>query len=103
MKRKRPIVTRKKMRARAAKKRSSRPKDRPFSRLALLILIGLAVGGGWFYYHKSVKEKAPPEEKLQNLIMENPDAEVLEMEDEGGKTNKPSNDESVPEVFRMEE
>ena len=99
MKRKKQVTPRKEMRARTSK---SRPKDRPFSRLALFILIGLVGGGFWLYYNQSVKDQEPPEAQIDSLIIDNPDAEVLEMEEKGQLTNS-SSDENVPEVFRMEE
>ena len=78
MKRKKPVTYRKKTRVRS----SNSTTDRSFSRLALLILLGLVGAGIWLYYHQSVKEQEPPEAQLNSLILENPDAEVLEMEEE---------------------
>ena len=101
MKRKKTVTFRKKTRTRSSQ---SQTKDRSFSRLALIILIGLIGAGFWLYYHQSVKDQETTEAKLNSLILENPEAEVLEMEEEGkDPTNKPPTDESVPEVFRMEE
>lgn len=100
MKHKKIVTYRKKPRTRSSSKQS---KDRSFSRLAFIILIGLVGVGFWLYYHQSVKDKESPETKLNSLILENPEAEVLEMEEEKGQTNQSSTDESVPEVFRMEE
>lgn len=103
MKRKKQVTPRKKMKARTSK---SKPKDQPFSRLALVILIALVSVGFWLYYHQSVKDQETPEAKLDSIILDNPDAEVLEMEEESQSTNSNTHsnlDESVPEVFRMEE
>lgn len=88
-----------------AKTRKKTVKDRSFSRLALFLLLGLVVGVGALYYRQSTQEQEPPETKLDHLILDNPEAEVLEMEDVGQpeESSTATNDESVPEVFQMEE
>ncbi|MEZ5406007.1 MAG: hypothetical protein R3F23_07510 [Verrucomicrobiia bacterium] len=78
-------------------------KDRSFSYLALLLLLGVVGGVGALYYRQSTQEQEPPEAKLDHLILDNPDAEVLELEPSEKKTTPTNEDESVPEVFRMGE
>ncbi|MBX7157989.1 MAG: hypothetical protein K1X66_06355 [Verrucomicrobiae bacterium] len=86
-----------------AKTRRKSVKDRSFSYFALLLLLVVVGGVGALYYRQSTQEQEPAETKLDHLILDNPDAEVLELESSEKKTVPTNEDESVPEVFRMGE